>query len=220
MFRDLDGDDDDLFEFVATANEPTMAFFAGYVLKAMYERKFQKSSEKVKDSELAKLMWKCVATAPIMAIYYDIHDLVCAHRPPTHASGSRPGPGPTTARTTAINALSNQMANSHLAPTTSTPQAAVPVQSTAPPAETYTEEERMFGKKLLSEEAELLRFDYDEDAFAVQCMVDITIVQSLQGQFNCKARSSDLPYLPDDSPAASQTFSLRRKKASSCSPTS
>lgn len=60
VFRDPDGDEDDLYEFVAGSgvNVPTIGFFQTAVLKAMYERKHQKSSETARDADLKKLMWK------------------------------------------------------------------------------------------------------------------------------------------------------------------
>ncbi|KAG9040208.1 hypothetical protein FRB95_000137 [Tulasnella sp. JGI-2019a] len=156
VFRDPDGDEEDLFEFVASdsVNAPTIAFFETAVLKAIYERKHQRSSEKARDADLKKLMWK----------------------PSSKGESGRPGAS-TSSRDNAVTVLSNQMASSHLAPTTA---------SHAPErvAREGTAHEQLHGRTVLSEEAELLWFDYEQDAFAVQGMVDINIVASLQGRFN------------------------------------
>ncbi|KAG8865237.1 hypothetical protein FRB96_000127 [Tulasnella sp. 330] len=171
-FRDPDGDEDDLYEFVAGVgvNAPTMTFFETAVLKAMYERKHQKSSEKARDADLKKLMWN--GRTP---------------RRTSDATHGRPGPAPTpSARETAINVLSNQMANSHLTPAAATPapQRGSASQSSAPTSRRDTEDEQLYGRTELSEDAELLWFDYEQDAFAVQGIYKINIVKSLQRQFN------------------------------------
>lgn len=64
---DVDGDSEDLYQFVAskTVGAPTIAYFETAVLRAIYERKHGKSSEKVRDSELQKLMWKSVTLLSI-----------------------------------------------------------------------------------------------------------------------------------------------------------
>lgn len=58
LWRDLEDDEDDLFEYVATgANGPTVAFFQTSMYKAMYERKFGKSSADVTDDDLQQFMY-------------------------------------------------------------------------------------------------------------------------------------------------------------------
>jgi hypothetical protein len=59
LWRDLDGDEDDLFQFVANnADKKTAHNFLMAVLKAMYERKYRKSSDGVREVELRKLLWQ------------------------------------------------------------------------------------------------------------------------------------------------------------------
>ena len=48
------------------------------------------------------------------------------------------------------------------------------------------------GKTVLSVPAELLHFDYAEDAFASQAFVDAKIVLSRHGEYNCTPRHSPL----------------------------
>jgi hypothetical protein len=61
QWADIDGDEGDLFEFVALAsNAPTAAFFETSVLKAIYERKHLRSSESASETDLAAMAY----TAP------------------------------------------------------------------------------------------------------------------------------------------------------------
>jgi VID27 N-terminal region len=60
LWRDMD-DEDDLFEYVATgANGPTVAFFQTSMYKAMYERKYGKSSADTTDEDLQQFAYKWV----------------------------------------------------------------------------------------------------------------------------------------------------------------
>ncbi|KAF9247278.1 VID27 cytoplasmic protein-domain-containing protein [Melanogaster broomeanus] len=60
VWRDLDGDVDELYEFLMTeeTNEPTRAFFETCMYRAMYERKYRTSADNVNDSELEQFIWK------------------------------------------------------------------------------------------------------------------------------------------------------------------
>ncbi|KAF8558941.1 VID27-domain-containing protein [Imleria badia] len=60
VWRDLDGDVDELYEFLMTeeTNEPTRAFFETCMYRAMYERKYRTSADNVRDSELEQFIWK------------------------------------------------------------------------------------------------------------------------------------------------------------------
>ncbi|KIK94690.1 hypothetical protein PAXRUDRAFT_827728 [Paxillus rubicundulus Ve08.2h10] len=60
VWRDLDGDVDELYEFLMTeeTNEPTRAFFETCMYRAMYERKYRTSADNVRDSELEQFFWK------------------------------------------------------------------------------------------------------------------------------------------------------------------
>lgn len=65
IWRDLDGDVDELYEFVASGtNEPTRAFFETCMYRAMYERKYKSSADNAKDSDLDQFIWQSV---PVMS---------------------------------------------------------------------------------------------------------------------------------------------------------
>ncbi|OJA19004.1 hypothetical protein AZE42_00344 [Rhizopogon vesiculosus] len=64
IWRDLDGDVDELYEFVASVtNEPTRAFFETCMYRAMYERKYKASADNTKDSDLDQFIWQPVTQA-------------------------------------------------------------------------------------------------------------------------------------------------------------
>ncbi|KAI0774253.1 VID27 cytoplasmic protein [Fomes fomentarius] len=59
VWRDLQGDEDELYEFVAAGtNEPTRAFFETCMYRAMYERKYHKSADNTQDSDLQEFIWQ------------------------------------------------------------------------------------------------------------------------------------------------------------------
>ena len=61
IWRDLEGDIDELYEYVASGtNEPTKAFFETCMYRAMFERKYKVNPDDVKDVNLEEFMWKCV----------------------------------------------------------------------------------------------------------------------------------------------------------------
>lgn len=54
----MNGDIDELYEFVATdTNEPTRAFFETCVYRAMYERKYNKVPDNISDADLVEFMF-------------------------------------------------------------------------------------------------------------------------------------------------------------------
>jgi hypothetical protein len=61
LWRDVEGDIDEFYEFVAAGtNAPTCAFFETCMYRAMYERKYKRSADNIKDSALAEFTWQCV----------------------------------------------------------------------------------------------------------------------------------------------------------------
>ncbi|THV08487.1 VID27 cytoplasmic protein [Dendrothele bispora CBS 962.96] len=59
IWRDLYGDIDELFEYVATGtNEPTKAFFETCMYRAMYERKYRVSADQLGDADLEEFIWR------------------------------------------------------------------------------------------------------------------------------------------------------------------
>lgn len=58
QWRDLEDDEDDLYEFVASGvNAPTVATFELATYRAMYERKYGRSSDNVPESELRQFVY-------------------------------------------------------------------------------------------------------------------------------------------------------------------
>lgn len=59
IWRDLQGDVDEFYEYVAVGtNAPTRAFFETCMYRAMYERKYKVSADNVNDTELQEFIWK------------------------------------------------------------------------------------------------------------------------------------------------------------------
>ncbi|KAJ7228629.1 VID27 cytoplasmic protein-domain-containing protein [Mycena pura] len=62
MWRDLQGDVDEFYEYVAVGtNAPTRAFFETCMYRAMYERKYKVGADNVKDKELEEFIWRAPA---------------------------------------------------------------------------------------------------------------------------------------------------------------
>ncbi|KAG5649004.1 hypothetical protein DXG03_000353 [Asterophora parasitica] len=58
LWRDLHGDIDEFYEFVAPGtNQPTRAFFETCMYRAMYERKYKTSAESTRDSDFEEFIW-------------------------------------------------------------------------------------------------------------------------------------------------------------------
>ncbi|EGO01947.1 hypothetical protein SERLA73DRAFT_166460 [Serpula lacrymans var. lacrymans S7.3] len=69
IWRDLDGDVDELYEFVAAGtNEPTRAFFETCMYRAMYERKHKASADSSQDADLDQFIWRPPAKKPASQI--------------------------------------------------------------------------------------------------------------------------------------------------------
>ncbi|KAF8655245.1 hypothetical protein AX16_003149 [Volvariella volvacea WC 439] len=59
LWRDLHGDEDELFEYVAAGtNEPTLAFFETCMYRAMYERKYRRSADHTQDADFEEFIWR------------------------------------------------------------------------------------------------------------------------------------------------------------------
>lgn len=68
VWRDLQGDIDEFYEFVATGtNAPTRAFFETCMYRAMYERKYKASADSISDATLEQFVWRCVTLATFPA---------------------------------------------------------------------------------------------------------------------------------------------------------
>ena len=59
IWRDLDGDVDETYEFVASdANVHTVELFVQCMYRAMYERKYRQSSDKASTEDLQEFIWQ------------------------------------------------------------------------------------------------------------------------------------------------------------------
>lgn len=80
IWRDLEGDVDEFYEFVARgANAPTLAFFETCMYRAMYERKYGTSADNTQDSDLQEFIWQCVCLVSMLTREQDI---ILYYRPP------------------------------------------------------------------------------------------------------------------------------------------
>ncbi|KAM6495830.1 VID27 cytoplasmic domain containing protein [Amanita muscaria] len=59
IWRDLEGDVDELYEYTATGtNEPTRAFFETCMYRAMYERKYRRNAQTTTDNDLEEFIYR------------------------------------------------------------------------------------------------------------------------------------------------------------------
>ncbi|KAK2466258.1 hypothetical protein APHAL10511_001900 [Amanita phalloides] len=66
IWRDLDGDIDEFYEYVATGtNDPTRAFFETCMYRAMYERKYKRSADNTQDNELEEFIYRPPAKSKV-----------------------------------------------------------------------------------------------------------------------------------------------------------
>jgi len=62
IWRDLQGDVDEFYEFVCPdTNAPTRAFFETCMYRAMYERKYKRSADSAPESALDEFVYKCAS---------------------------------------------------------------------------------------------------------------------------------------------------------------
>ncbi|TFL00478.1 VID27 cytoplasmic protein [Pterulicium gracile] len=59
IWRDLEGDIDEFYQFVAPGtNAPTKAFFETCMYRAMYERKYKRNADATQDGDLEEFIWR------------------------------------------------------------------------------------------------------------------------------------------------------------------
>lgn len=59
IWRDLHGDVDEFYEYVAAGtNDPTRVFFETCMYRAMYERKYKKGADATRDSDFNEFVWQ------------------------------------------------------------------------------------------------------------------------------------------------------------------
>ncbi|KAH7920171.1 VID27-domain-containing protein [Leucogyrophana mollusca] len=165
IWRDLDGDVDELYEFVAAnANEPTRAFFETCMYRAMYERKYKISADATRDADLDQFIWQPPA--------------------PTKAKGKAVNRQPHKGHTDP-EALSEAMGNLSVgnssvtqspprsSTTTRVPKTKAPFQSASLPAMT-------------AQEGHLFKWDFDAEGFVNERddLLVIKIVERTNGDYN------------------------------------
>lgn len=163
------------------ADQTSRVFFETSVLKAIYEWETKKSSETASDRQLKQYVYKYVAFD--MPSHFMSSPIVPFQRPPARPAGSRPAASPVATRSAAVGQLADQLADTSIS--SESPEASRSRTQSQPKPEKSSAPD-YDGATVLSEQADLLWFDYAEDAFAEQAKVDIKIVLSPKGQFNCK----------------------------------
>lgn len=59
IWRDLEGGPDEFYEFIAHGtNDFTSAFFETSMYRAMYERKYRKNADNMKEADLQEFIWQ------------------------------------------------------------------------------------------------------------------------------------------------------------------
>ena len=72
IWRDIEGDYNEFYEFVASGtNAPTRAFFETCMYRAMYERKYRISADNTTDDDLAEFIWQYVTLNSIWLLYLE-----------------------------------------------------------------------------------------------------------------------------------------------------
>ncbi|KAI9508944.1 VID27 cytoplasmic protein-domain-containing protein [Russula earlei] len=96
LWRDLQGDVDEFYEFVASGtNAPTKAFFETCMYRAMYERKYKSSADNQGDEDLAEFVWQPPANsrkgkAVVKKSSVKVKDDAKSHQSPSSSSTSDP----------------------------------------------------------------------------------------------------------------------------------
>ncbi|TFK23253.1 VID27 cytoplasmic protein [Coprinopsis marcescibilis] len=164
IWRDLHGDVDEMFEFVATGtNAPTRAFFETCMYRAMYERKYKRSADATMDGDLEQFVYKAPKSTP---------------KPRRKVDNSNPKPKtPSNQASTEVEVIDVDQ------PSTSS-HSNVP---TGPPA---PEEGRLGPPRnmpnlepLLTVEAEIYRWNFDSEEFDNDGIVHAQIAQQRDDKF-------------------------------------
>ncbi|KAF8076465.1 VID27 cytoplasmic protein-domain-containing protein [Lyophyllum atratum] len=93
LWRDLTGDVDEFYEFVAPGtNDPTRAFFETCMYRAMYERKYKASAESTRDSDFEEFIWQYPLKLDTTPLSSAMESLSVADAPETKQQTSAPSP--------------------------------------------------------------------------------------------------------------------------------
>jgi hypothetical protein len=172
IWRDLEGDVDELYEFVASgSNEPTRALFETCMYRAMYERKYKASADDSKDSDLDQFIWQSVLI--VLTVYLL---LINFRRPVTTATKGKGGDRNSPKK--------NQRGSEHLP----VADAAASVQLPSKPAGRSARPS--FASSSLptvtSQEAHVFFWDLEAEGFVAECeeAVVAKIVERTSGDYN------------------------------------
>ncbi|THH19864.1 hypothetical protein EW146_g1400 [Bondarzewia mesenterica] len=169
VWRDLQGDIDEFYEFVAAGtNGPTRAFFETCMYRAMYERKYRTSADATRDTDLAEFIWQ-----------------------PPPPKNARKGSGKKKASSKDQESLTSAMqslsvdSKAKSAQTSNEPAAVSPTsaQSTSDPDTSFAD--------LADESAELFYWERESQHFIGQGDVHAKIVQRTSEKFDFWLTASD-----------------------------
>ncbi|KAJ3559138.1 hypothetical protein NP233_g11340 [Leucocoprinus birnbaumii] len=164
LWRDLNGDVDEFFEFVATGtNAPTAAYFETCMYRAMYERKYKRSADQATDKDFEEFLWHAPAPKPK------------AKSTPRKKAGAKPGPSQEVA-TSPTKAVEMPVP----APAEPTPAAVQEQPSTALPMLPMPNNV----ETLLSKESMLYRWNMDAAEFRSQGVFIASIVRRTDSAFH------------------------------------
>ncbi|KAA1466428.1 VID27 cytoplasmic protein [Dentipellis sp. KUC8613] len=164
VWRDLQGDIDECYEFVATGtNAPTRAFFETCMYRAMYERKYRASAEHTQDADLAEFIWQ---------------------PPPPKTKGKGKG---TSRKTSSKDAddLSSAMRGMSVNPSPAGPSASpTNPKPASSPKKAKSAVDDIFETLVEEDEAGLYLWDREQNKFVGQEIVTARIVQRTDANFN------------------------------------
>ncbi|KDQ20677.1 hypothetical protein BOTBODRAFT_26693 [Botryobasidium botryosum FD-172 SS1] len=165
VWRDLDGDAGDLYEFVAEGtNAPTAAFFEASVLKAIYEFKYRTSSNGVSEDQLRAVAYKPEEKK--------------TRTSPRNTRSKKAGE---TSKASPIQAEPSAPPTPQKVSPTKSPQKS-PSKRGAPPQEEVSEVADDT-KVIETQPAELYILDVEQDVFIMEAKVDAQIVESQMNDF-------------------------------------
>ncbi|OBZ70393.1 Vacuolar import and degradation protein 27 [Grifola frondosa] len=157
IWRDLDGDVDEFYEFVAAGtNEPTRAFFETCMYRAMYERKFRTSADDTQDSDLQQFIWQ----------------------PPAKKSKGKASPRKASSKAKNEDSLAGAMRNLSAASPSSSQTTAPASPPASPKAKKKTSASDPSMPALIDEEAELHLWNRESGFFVKQGDVTARVVRN------------------------------------------
>ncbi|KAH7914180.1 VID27 cytoplasmic protein-domain-containing protein [Hygrophoropsis aurantiaca] len=166
IWRDLEGDIDEFYEFLAAGtNEPTRAFFETCMYRAMYERKYKTSADATRDSDLDQFIWQRPASTK-----------------PTKSKGKAANRKPQQEYTDPEE-LSEAMGNLSVGSNTSQPR--ISPRAVAPPKNKASFASASL-PTITAQEAHLFKWDFDAEGFVNEHddLIVFKIVERTSGDYN------------------------------------